>query len=406
MSKFFSAHRLTRSFSIYQAILAGSQKIMRALRLKKLFGLRLLRLTEGSVEFTFDPDSTVPLETWLKTDANDGGFSNRSPGLTKLLGYSVFKGALVAANPRYSAIIAEPDLILAPGPPSIKTRLITSKPSVSGLLRSEDESVLVKLRTHGNLSGAIYAGSLSPHNWYHWVIDFLPTLFLARRLPQGLKGLPVLVPSAGLEKLHWREMLDIVLDGREFIPLPRDQYLRVESLVWVHGPTVRAPSHAFSSPGELAIEKNTFNEYRAFVLNKLGIQFDPTRQRNRVFLDRSIDSLRPYNRDEILNIAAEYGFVPLDSRSSTIRETIETILHAEFLVGPHGAGWANALFAEQARAALIWTWKEAMSENWFHNVLGSRDVSTRTITTGPGSNSTGYKLEGSMFRRALEDTLV
>lgn len=390
---------------VWQGSLAAIQRSMQALRLKRLLGLRVLKLDRAVVQHFFNPSSPFSNETWLKANAHTGTTEQVTFPQDRLLGYSMFESSLVSANPRYSAIIRGSTFVLAPGAKGVPTRLITSQPPVSGLLRAEGETLLVRARVTSKTRGAIFAGSLSPHNWYHWLIDFLPALYLARQLPPDFEKFPLLVPQAALNKAHWREILEKILCGRDLLPFGPDSYAKVQQLVWVHGPTVRFPSSMLSSPGELAIEKCTLNDFRRFVLEGFQIEFSSNQTGTRIFLDRPGNAHRPYNQEEIIEIAGEYGFVRLASETITLRESISALLHAEYIVGPHGAGWANALFAERARAGLIWTWDEAMTENWFHNILAVRGIRAKTISTGSGSNATGYHLDGRLFRQALEEIL-
>jgi capsular polysaccharide biosynthesis protein len=56
------------------------------------------------------------------------------------------------------------------------------------------------------------------------------------------------------------------------------------------------------------------------------------------------------------------------------------MLDATHVIGPHGAGWANALFCREGTEGLLWTWPEAKDDNWFTNIA-SLNFAKFTVST-------------------------
>ena len=388
---------------VRRAVIAALQMSMSRLGLKKIGKWRLLTVGPGTVTDLLVEEKRRAKEHWVAVSAESGQCFSPVREEENLVGFSQHEDVLVSANSRYSALIEGLRFVLAPSPSRSPQEIITSYPPVSGLLRFDDGELLVKAKTLREVPKALFVGSLSPHNWYHWIIDYLPSVYLAKFLHPEYHDYPLLVPEVVMSKPHWIEMLSTVIGNREIIGLSSDSYLHVRRLVWIHGPTTRLPRDYQDGTCNLAMEVELINEYRAFVLNRLGLSFDPEEPQSRLFLARPEGSLRPYNQDQIFSIAREFGFEPLYSERLTLRESIRSLLQAEYVVGPHGAGWANALFTERGRGSLIWTWDEGLRENWFHNVLLARGIQVKTISTGPGSNATPYTLDPATFREFLGD---
>ena len=388
---------------VRRAVIAAIQMSMSKLGLKKIGKWRVLRVSPGVVTNLLVDGKRRVRERWVAVSAESGEYLSPFREETNLVGFSNHEDILVSANSRYSAVIEDSRFVLAPSPSRRAEEIITSYPPVSGLLRFDDDELLLKVKAYKEVPKALFVGSLSPHNWYHWFIVYLPSVYLARFLHSEFHNYPLLVPDVVMNKPHWIEMLSTVIGDREIIGLSSDSYLHVRRLVWIHGPTARLPRDYQDGTCNLAMEVELINEYRAFVLNKLGLSFDPKEPQSRLFLARPEGSLRPYNQDQILSIAREFGFEPLYSEKLTLHESIRRLLQAEYVAGPHGAGWANALFTERGRGSLIWTWDEGLRENWFHNVLLARGIQVKTISTGPGSNSSPYTLDPATFRDFLGD---
>lgn len=380
-----------------------SAKLAARMRIRSFGHFKLLNVEPAKVQRTFQDSKHRPAEAWIWSNPVTGLLSRVAPRERNLLGYSLISNGLVAANPRYSGVVNGFTFFHSPGPEERQQRIIVSTPPVSGFMTSFSDKILIKISEMEKIQRAVFVGSASAHNWYHWVIDTLPSVFLARDLPQEYDSWPLLISESALVRPHWIEILDLVREDRPIIPLRMHEYMRIEDLVWVHGPTAR--SHFASQTGltDFVIERNSMTRFRSHILESLGLSFDPNRSPTRVFLARSAQNLRPYNHLEIEKIAGAYGFQILRPEHESLRNALDQLLHAEYIVGPHGAGWALALFAEQAKGSLIWTWDEAANENWFHNVLAVRGIPVETMLTGPGSNHSGYLIPCELFEARLKN---
>ncbi|MDA8777088.1 glycosyltransferase family 61 protein [Pontimonas sp.] len=322
------------------------------------------------------------------------------------VGEAMMKHAVIVNSPRLSGVAVGRYFFLHPGSSPGPWKVVTSWPPLGGLVWASGEEILLRIpwRTR-KLDRATYVGSLSPHNWYHWTIDTLPGVFLSEQNLALKENYPLLLPEVDEQKSHWREILALLRDGGETVTMRPGETLRIKELRWVCGPSVGVPTpRASKSAGITLHVPKIFREYGDFLIHASGAQ--ETRVRNRVFMVRNQAGLRPYNQEQILDIAKRYGFDPVVSEQQSLTDLMAIFASAEFVIGPHGAGWANILFCRKARGALLWTWDQETSSNWFQNLCFSFDIPVITMTTGPGNHSNEYHLSPQDFESNLRNLLV
>ncbi len=373
-----------------------------ALDVRRIFSLRALTVKTSDRGKVRELIEFTTIQNWFFAAAGSPDLHPMPQGdLAPTLGFVRFTEASVCANPRHSSIIQAGSLYLEPNGSNTTPRITVSDPPLAGHLYYFKETLLANVTHVGGVAEGIYVGSKSPHNWYHWIVDTLPAVYLSRFLPSEYQHFPLLLPELGPEKLHWIETLAAANPGRKIITLERDNYIRVTNLIWVHSPTVRREEFPTGLNASLAMESQAMLAYRNHMMRVLAPDLQSGHTKNRIFLARNQSGLRPYNQEEILEIAKDFGFRPLHLESMELAESIELIANAQYIIGPHGAAWASAIFATSAQAALLWTWDEALNENWFHNVLGLQNTSCTTLLTGPGDNNSAYVLPPEKFRAAL-----
>jgi capsular polysaccharide biosynthesis protein len=212
-------------------------------------------------------------------------------------------------------------------------------------------------RKHGPeefLDAAIYPGSFAPGNWYHWMTETLPRIWLADRLPAAFDDVPLLIHRGFLDVPAIRETLDLVRGDRPVRTAEDVGWLHIERMVWIDG--MFSMKHHSMYPDGSIDQSSRFHpamkEYRSALLHSRP----PTEGRTprRVFLDRG-NSVRRYNDQEVKEALASRGFVAVEAGSLDFAGQVELFANAEALVGPSGAAWANLLFASEGARALYWT---------------------------------------------------
>ena len=249
-------------------------------------------------------------------------------------------------------------------------------PVTGGILWQRGRHVLVDMgEKRQRIDKAIFVGSWSPHNWFHWTIDTLPGVWLSSLLPEEFADFPILLPEESLRKPSWIEPFELVRAGRKVITLPHDQYVKVKDLIWINSPTSPGPLPSFDQGGpRYSLHGSAIKAYRAHIIESLGIDELSIRQTDKIYIARAPETNRPDNQDELIEIAKKFGFRAVYFERMSLREAVHTMLGARELVGPHGAGWANALYCKPGVEAFMWTWAASKPDNWFANIASVRDM--------------------------------
>jgi capsular polysaccharide biosynthesis protein len=365
-------------------------------------GTLTVLLVERSPRRFHDQPVFFEAEEAIRAD-NAGAGDPRKGDIYPELSFRKFQNALVTSNRRITAVIQGGKFYVPYAADSGPWKIRPGNPNIAGLLRQEDSRLLVNLgNPRKRIQRGVMVGTLSPHNWFHWTIDTLPSVYLSQFLPAEYDDFPLLLPAKALSRPHWLEPLELVLGQRSFLPLSDQEYSRVSDLVWVDSPT---------SPGPLPLNPTSLSNYRVHgsalrsyrnqVLRNLGLEENESKVFRKIFLARRQDGHRPYNQAELLELAAAYGFEPVMLDEMSFRESVKICAEARFIIGPHGAGWANSLYASSHSKGLLWTWPAGRKDNWFANVAASSGMSLKVVFTGH-ENSNPYHLEPETLRAELE----
>lgn len=339
--------------------------------------------------------------------ANSRAGEQQSGDLYPAIGFRRISNALAGSNRRVSAVVSETTLLLPEAVDDGPWNIRVGEPATGGVLRQDAEHVLVHLRrSTPKVSRGIFVGSWSPHNWFHWTIDTLPSVYLARFLPPEFDDYPILLPDSATTRAAWKEPLELVVGQREVKFLEEDQYAAVDDLIWVDSPTCPGPLPVGVPSGpRFSLHGTAMKAYRDHILEGLGLLGARIRQTRRLFLARAEGSYRNYNQDEALTVAADFGFEPVYLEELSFRESVEVMLEASAVIGPHGAGWANALYCQPGTTGIMWTWDESRHDNWFANIgkLAAMDFST--IFTG-NLDVNGHNIDPRQLRAALVERIA
>lgn len=349
--------------------------------------LGILRFLEPVLVSKVSPHDRKPIfvaepETRVPNFPNPG---NTPPQLFPPIGFRKLDNALVTANRRFSLAIVGQKLLVQhaadPGPWNIRV----GEPTVGGILRQSKSLILANVPVSSEkIDSGIFVGTASPQNWFHWLIDILPSVFIATKLPNEFVQYPLLLPEGYDKKATWLEPLNLLWGQREIITLPSKRYSRVKNLIWIDNPTSPGPlPSSHDSRARFRVHESALKEYRSAILDALAFEPLPPKTFRRLYIARKQDGNRPYNQHELLETAVAKGFEPVFLEDLSFRDSVKIMREASVVIGPHGAGWANVLFCQPETRGLMWTWDEASRDNWFSNVASVAQMEFRALSTGP-----------------------
>jgi hypothetical protein len=168
-------------------------------------------------------------------------------------------------------------------------------------------------------------GSASP-NYFHWLVETLPRIAILEEA--GMEDYRLIVPGS---LSSWQaESLDRLGFGPDRRVGFGEQHWQIDSLLvpsLLGYPGMCRPSAA------------------AWLRRRLGVSEQAVGTR-RLYVSRSRANHRKVaNEEEVIAVLFSFGFERVFTEAMTLQEQISLFSQAQFIVGLHGAGLANVLFA-------------------------------------------------------------
>ena len=190
-------------------------------------------------------------------------------------------------------------------------------------------------------------------NYAHWITEVLPrvALFCAE---ERFNDVPIVV-NEGLHHNIMESLFLVANANRQVITLPIGKALAIDELyltsVAGYVPferrtnKVSGHSHGMFSPRALELLRKRLGE----VAQKTEKGGWP----EKIYLRRNSGVRRVINAVEIEELLMTYGYVIIEPETLTFSEQVRYFTHAKVIVGPTGAGFANAIFCEKGTHVVI-----------------------------------------------------
>lgn len=172
--------------------------------------------------------------------------------------------------------------------------------------------------------------------YHEWVLEFLPKLqAYFQYCKETGENIPILIHE---DAPRWAKdwLLLLGIPSEKIIPLRSD--LSVNNLIFTQH-RHRYTKDFEISPSDLLWMKNIARK-------RADIDSDKTYSK-RIFISREDTETRQItNREEVIDCLQNFGFEKVVCSELSVREQINTFKNSNYIVGPHGAGLTNTLFAE------------------------------------------------------------
>lgn len=216
----------------------------------------------------------------------------------------------------------------------------------------------IRRRYRTDLKEVVALGTAWPFNYFHFYRDFLPKILLLEEANVD-PSLPVIVPDELFDQPFFQEAIQSERLSRWRYMSPRGDFIRSEKVIFCSSQQFVLMDRTKSPEAQLLVHSSegvTFLESPATVLALLDLDESvPGATANRrVFLTRGPHrGRRLSNYEEIEPILLERQFETIDTEGMTLREQAQLFRECRYVIGLHGAGLTNIIYAHDHHLSLL-----------------------------------------------------
>lgn len=307
---------------------------------------------------------------WLQSDPSDSRLNeDRIADFKSEILH--FANAEVHHNSRFSSVVIGRLMVIANRAERAPWSMYKGKRhGISGGIVGQHGKYLVvrKLSSPRKIPEALYVGTRSPGNWYHWIANTLPAI-CAANFSGVPTNVPIILPSELQLVPQVLESLELFIGDRTIEWISEGERIFADSLVWSQSPV-------YDSPYSLRIDhrkphqrdNEVLSVFRQSVLSHPKLNLKETTKGGNYYLARLKLGNRIYNQEELLKVALHHNFTPVYLDTMSFRDQVGLFQTASVVVGPVGASFANLLFASKHLKAVLLSGPIAPFENFFPNL--------------------------------------
>ena len=225
---------------------------------------------------------------------------------------------------------------------------------VAHLLKNRDNFV-VKNGTPKlikEIKGSVFSllsGGAAKNNYWHWMFDVLPKFGILEKSNFKLKPDYYLLPSLS-QKYQLETLLSLRIPLIKLLDGEKQKHIFCDKFLAVDHPNVfnNNPSKSIQNIPVWIIKWLR----KKYIKNNSSHVNLP----EKIFINREEDSVlekrKIINNKEVENLLTEHGFKSLTLSNYDFKKQVELFKNAKFIVGLHGAGFANIIFSNPGTKVL------------------------------------------------------
>lgn len=232
---------------------------------------------------------------------------------------------------------------------------------------------------------------VSDTNYYHWLIEIIPQIFLIEQLSEPLKSFPILISEKIKEIPSIYEVFNNLLIENEIIFLKSNQKYIISKLVVFTSPNLML-TH-LKETNFSPVESSYVNAKSLWLLRENVLGWLKTNEQltcntpKYIFLARR-GIIRKYNQDEVAQLLHSFDFSIIFLEDLSFSEQVSYIQGADIIISPSGAGLANLVFAKEGTQVLYWAALSNGNASCFSNLARAMNIDLDCIGYNVSSNST------------------
>lgn len=223
-------------------------------------------------------------------------------------------------------------------------------------------------------------------NYWHFLHDLLGQVALAKKVLNT--DIPFLINKALAEKSFFKSALI------------QSSYLA--KCTWI----IRDEKYIDAGKAYFIQTMPNGNEQFFDVRNMLEVKESNKEKQRKIFLTRNKSRIRfVNNKDEIEEIARQYGFEIVDADNLSLQQQIELFGETRYLVGIHGAGLTNVLYRKNAPLHLLELLPQDYLQPHYFWISKGMGHSYSCLVGSRSSYNTSFYVDPKKFEEKLAQVL-
>ena len=217
---------------------------------------------------------------------------------------------------------------------------------INGKLNSSKRNFVIQkgtpyfLKKYKGTVLSLVQGASGDKNYFHWLFDILPKIIITTSLINLNKIDYFYMPE--LQKFQKRTFSLLGIKDFKVINSKKNKHIEATKIV--------IPEHPWYTKGTIFNEANSIPGWIVIWLRKSFLKLKRKKNKSlKIFIDRSeseYSHCKLINNDEIKNILSKRGFKILQTGSLDFLKQVDLFNNAKFIIGPHGAAFANLVFCK------------------------------------------------------------
>jgi len=203
---------------------------------------------------------------------------------------------------------------------------------------------LVKLReqaTTRQIEDRVFSLINNDRGYYHWMLEYLPKIRLLEHYIKETGHEPRVIVNSNPDKFV-RETLEAVGYGPDKYEEWEGGMVQVDRLII---PSHRAHVFDHYNPGQS--DYHLSRDDLVWLRNNIRSNVNKNKNGKKIYISRQkTGNRRVYNYDGVMEIISHFGFEPYILEDLSFEEQVELFTEADVIMGPHGAGLSNMIFAD------------------------------------------------------------
>lgn len=187
----------------------------------------------------------------------------------------------------------------------------------------------------GSVIVSLLTGTPGNNNYYHWLFDCLSRLWLSRSVIASYQPVKYLVPD-DIYPFQKETLKELGISSLQYITSREAPFISTKTLI-----ATSYPNPEINDPAEWTID---------FLRKSFMHLGSPPRTNNEFLYISRRDSLRARrltNEDYLLSLLTPLGFKTVYLSEMSFSDQVNLFVNARMIVGVHGAGFANLVFASR-----------------------------------------------------------